>query len=143
MVELIRCTPSAVILSQMQAYFAELGAPAQDQDTLTQEFFHDPDIRGFSIVSDEPVGFVFLEKAAHYTMIAEFYVGPAHRRQGIGSAAAHLAFAQRPGWWEVSAMPGGLAFWRDTLRGLPGLAEGPPRLPHQSAHFRFFAGEPA
>jgi predicted acetyltransferase len=46
--------------------------------------------------------------------LVEFYVVPAHRRTGLGLAAARELFGSLPGWWELQVSllnPAGLAFW--------------------------------
>jgi predicted acetyltransferase len=49
--------------------------------------------------------------------MAEFYIAPAHRRQGVGRAAAGRIFRALAGVWEVSVLPANTAalqFWRTT-----------------------------
>jgi len=66
-------------------------------------------------------GFVFIRPCSHLTGnvavsdIAQFFVLRNHRRAGVGRTAAALAFARRPGLWEVrvsAANAPGQAFWR-------------------------------
>ncbi|MCZ8133274.1 MAG: GNAT family N-acetyltransferase [Steroidobacteraceae bacterium] len=50
--------------------------------------------------------------------LAEFYVRRAHRRRGIGRAAAALIFSRFAGRWEVSEAMGNteaVAFWRRVI----------------------------
>jgi predicted acetyltransferase len=49
--------------------------------------------------------------------MAEFYITPAHRRRGVGRAAAGRIFAAHAGIWEVSVLTANTAalqFWRST-----------------------------
>lgn len=145
MVRIVRCTDPAALLPRMHAYFVELGYNGLSDAELTAELFEDEDVRGYTIETDVPIGFAFIEKAGATTLLCEMTIWPEHRRNGYAAQAAPLIFALRPGWWELSAMPTGLTFWRTILPGLPGLTqltEGPAPLPHQSAHFRFHTGAP-
>lgn len=86
-------------------------------------YFTDPDRSAFFIYADDKIaGFVLInvhtliEERAH--SIAEFYVVPNFRRQGIGERAAELAFRQFPGKWEVAQMEANqsaLRFWRKVI----------------------------
>ena len=45
-----------------------------------------------------------------------------HRRAGVGTRAAHLAFRRYPGRWEAAVSrhnPDALPFWRSVVRALP------------------------
>jgi predicted acetyltransferase len=58
--------------------------------------------------------------------MAEFFIARAHRRGGVGTAAARAIFRRYPGAWEaaiVRANTEALAFWRKTVRGCPGVSE--------------------
>ena len=70
------------------------------------------------------VGFVFIRPCSHLdgdpavSDIAQFFVLRAHRRAGVGRAAAALAFARRPGRWEVRETAANLPaqrFWRHAV----------------------------
>lgn len=69
-------------------------------------------------------GFVFIRPHSHVdgdptvSDVAQFFVLAQHRRAGVGRAAAALAFARRPGRWEVREMAAHLAaqrFWRRAI----------------------------
>ena len=54
--------------------------------------------------------------------VAEFFVLRKHRRAGVGTRAAHLAFRRYPGWWEAAVHrynPDALPFWRAAVHALP------------------------
>ncbi|MDB5178578.1 MAG: putative phosphoribulokinase [Patescibacteria group bacterium] len=86
-------------------------------------YFTDSDRSAFFIYADGKVaGFVLvnkhtlIEENAH--SIAEFYVVPNSRRQGIGERAAELAFRKFPGKWEVAQMEANqlaIRFWRNVI----------------------------
>lgn len=86
-------------------------------------YFTDSDRSAFFICANDKIaGFVLInthtliEENAH--SIAEFYVIPDFRRQGIGERAAELAFRQFPGKWEVSQMEANqpaIRFWRKVI----------------------------
>jgi predicted acetyltransferase len=70
-------------------------------------------------VAGEPVGFVMVNRWSPSGRgtdhaIAEFYIGPAHRRLGHGAEAARQAFRAHPGQWELwifAANRPAQAFW--------------------------------
>lgn len=75
-------------------------------------------------VAEAIAGFVFIRPCSHLTGdaavsdIAQFFVLRGHRRAGVGRTAAALAFARRPGAWEVrvsTANLPGQAFWRSAV----------------------------
>ena len=86
-------------------------------------YFTDSDRSAFFICTNDKVaGFVLInthtliEESAH--SIAEFYVVPDFRRQGIGERAAELAFRQFPGKWEVAQMEANeqaIRFWHKVI----------------------------
>jgi predicted acetyltransferase len=70
------------------------------------------------------VGFVFIRPCSHLdgdpgvSDVAQFFVLRAHRRAGVGRAAAALTFARRPGRWEVRELATNLPaqrFWRHAV----------------------------
>ena len=69
-------------------------------------------------------GFVFISPRSHLdgdptvSDVDQFFVLRAHRRAGVGRAAAALAFARRPGRWEVREAASNLparTFWRRAI----------------------------
>ena len=66
-----------------------------------------------------------LQPPADWAM-GEFYVHRRHRRHGVGRAAAHHIFAERPGRWELSVMRANLSgqgFWRNTITAYPTVSD--------------------
>jgi predicted acetyltransferase len=55
--------------------------------------------------------------------LAEFFVLPAFRRQGTGTMAAHLVWAQFPGAWQVRVLEANhraVGFWNSAIRQFTG-----------------------
>jgi predicted acetyltransferase len=89
-----------------------------------------PPLELFWIKRDgQTAGFLFLRPHSHLdgnpavSDMGQFFVLRAHRRAGVGFAAATLAFARRPGRWEVrEAAPNVPAqhFWRRVITAVSG-----------------------
>lgn len=72
-------------------------------------FFVDGRVTGFALVRE-------LESSVRE--MAEFWVASAHRRLGVGRAAARALFQAHPGEWLVSSYPGSAdaeMFWRNVI----------------------------
>jgi hypothetical protein len=71
-----------------------------------------------------PVGFALLRRSSSaLRTVAEFYLVPAHRRRGVGGAAATLIFDRFGGEWWIATLqrhPHAVRFWRETLRRYTG-----------------------
>jgi predicted acetyltransferase len=74
-------------------------------------------------------GFVFIRPSSHLdgdpavSDVAQFFVLRAHRGAGVGRAAAFLAFARRPGRWEVREAAANVPaqrFWRRVVGDFTG-----------------------
>jgi len=78
--------------------------------------------------------------------LVEFSITDKHRRQGLGRAAAHQLFDQRPGHWivGVAARPPQTAdFWRDCLTTCPTarqITRHPPEKPFECHRYDFISG---
>jgi len=86
-------------------------------------------------------GFVLVRALADgSTQMAEFFVVRAHRRRGVGREAARLAFASRPGRWEVAydtANAQASAFWPGVVAAAAaGPVERSSAVPPERAHER-------
>ncbi len=72
-------------------------------------------------VDDVRVGFALLDREDSGRMqMAEFFIAPPFRRQGIGLAAARRLIARFPGPWKITQREqnaGAIAFWRCVLDG--------------------------
>jgi predicted acetyltransferase len=143
MFRLERHTDDAEMTAQLCTYFVELGVPNVDPAEITAEFLYDPNLRVFRILDDAPLGFLVTEDYPEFTEMSEFCVFPDHRRRGIGTRAAHLAFAGAPGAWELGTMNDAIHFWRHVLKTYPFArdgVEGPSALAHQTHRLRFTIG---
>ncbi|QBF34177.1 GNAT family N-acetyltransferase [Thalassococcus sp. S3] len=132
--------------SLMVPYFAELvphlPAPGPDynDDVWTDAGRHALTLlngaipMGFALVRDEPSG---------RRELAEFYITPDHRRQGLGVQAVDLTLRHFPGSWILGVAAGSASaapFWDHCLPSLPSvrqLRKGPPLTPYQSHSFTF------
>jgi len=143
MLSLERPADEAAMTAQLCAYFAELGQPDNDPDAIAEEFLHDPNVRVYRILDDGQLGFLVTEAYPGFTEMCEFCIFPQHRRRGIGTRAAHLAFEHSPGRWELGTMNDAIHFWRHALTTCPlarDVVEGPSALVHQSHRLRFTIG---
>jgi predicted acetyltransferase len=73
-------------------------------------------------VGGDDAGFALIRRhqATDFNEMAEFYIAPAHRRRGLGRAAAHALFARHPGWWHLQILDSNVraqAFWRSVVQG--------------------------
>ncbi|MEM9931010.1 MAG: GNAT family N-acetyltransferase, partial [Bacteroidota bacterium] len=69
---------------------------------------------GFALVNDYVIDKTFRADLA----IAEFYIRPPFRKQGLGRMSAHQIFSRFPGKWEVKQDAVNVAatsFWRSTI----------------------------
>ena len=82
-------------------------------------------------------GFVLLKKGSEFSGdaavwdVAEFFILRAHRRRGVGCAAAHAVWRRFPGRWEVRVMETNqpaLAFWQRTVSEFVGAIARPKAL---------------
>lgn len=128
---------------ELGVYLAEIGASDLNAVEMAARFLSDPGFTALRICNDGPAGFVILDAYEGGTDIAEFYIQPAHRRQGLGIRAAHAAFARAPGSWGLGAMPQAIAFWRHAISTCPGMRDlrtSPSDNPTQALFFHFTIG---
>jgi predicted acetyltransferase len=74
----------------------------------------DKKLAGLAMVKRDLTG---TEEAATWDM-AEFFIVRAHRRNGAGTRAAHVLWAQFPGLWQVRVMQANSAavrFWQSSI----------------------------
>ncbi len=102
----------------------EVGHTESDQ---LARWFGDPAAHPMLILhAGMPAGFAIVARGASrpgrspvdYRM-AEFFVGRAHRRLGVGAGAVRLLLDRFPGHWEIVEMlrnPPAVAFWRRVVR---------------------------
>lgn len=117
-------TEKGVIAGLMQPYLREL-SPFSGAKTAGDGRYHYPflalywkeaDRYPFIIrVGKRVAGFALVRSTTAGTQMAEFYIAPEHRKQGIGRAAAHMLFGMFPGKWAVHQLldhTDGQGFWR-------------------------------
>jgi predicted acetyltransferase len=77
--------------------------------------YADRGLAGFAIVGHRP--FPHMSRDRDHKL-CEFFVLAAHRRSGVGLAAASAVFDRHPGSWELTILPTNtvaIAFWRAML----------------------------
>lgn len=78
--------------------------------------------KGFLLfVDDCPVGFAVVDILNQPHDVAEFYVVPVMRQQGLGLYLAETVFRQYPGAWQVRQIEGAdeaIKFWRRVISRL-------------------------
>lgn len=88
-----------------------------------KRYFEDKDRYAFLVkVDNELAGFVLIHKnginpSTDWNM-GEFFIVAKFQGKSIGKQAAHLAWQQLPGLWEISVIPENtpaLAFWRKSI----------------------------
>jgi len=90
-------------------------------------------------------GFALVRAVDGRHQVAEFFVAPAHRRAGVGTAAGLAVLERYPGPWELAfdvANTGAAAFWpplieRVALGAVDWSFEGPPARSAEQAVLRF------
>lgn len=121
----------------MQEYLAEM-AEYSGESAGSDGLFDDPHIDlywqedtrypFFITLFGKVVGFVLVRRLGEHRhrgvhSIAEFYVQPTYRLQGIGRSAAILAFKRFPGWWHVAQEANNYPaqeFWQRVVHDLTG-----------------------
>jgi predicted acetyltransferase len=113
---------------ELQDYLAELsrvsGKPLADEFPYRHFdlYWQEPKRWPFWIrLQGRKAGFALVRRGQGGVFdMAEFYVRPEHRRNGIGTASARALFLRFPGRWHVSELAENLpaiAFWRRVLDG--------------------------
>ena len=117
------------LAAMVRDYVAEMAAFAPDVDPHAPYHYFDlywsePDKR-FSFwltVDGTEAGFALIRREPENgrVQMAEFFVAPPFRRQGIGQAAARRLIGRFPGPWEITQREmnsGAIAFWHRVLDG--------------------------
>jgi len=109
------------VASMMPAYLHELTSDGPLEYPHLARYWDDPDRIPYLIRDDgREVGFVLVRHHAQTSSheLAEFYLAPAWRRRGLGSAAARAVFDRHPGWWHLQILAenaAAQAFWRTLM----------------------------
>lgn len=113
-------------LRELSAYFAPGEPPAEWYEyPYLDNYWQESEERfPFLITVDgDIVGFAFVNRYSRLDTdntwsIAEFYVAPDFRREGVGSAAAKRVLRQFTGDWEVAVLTGNdpaMTFWQRVI----------------------------
>ena len=120
----------------MEDYLAEMAAIIGRQSFVTYPHFDrywtEPESRWPYLLrlGSASAGFalVRLKESDGRFEMAEFFVAPPYRRQGVGTAAARALIACHPGEWRVTqraANVRAIAFWQRVLGGYRGYRDTP------------------
>lgn len=119
----IRITPVAEadrehLRRMLRVYLEELGA--DPEYPYLDLYWTEPQRHAYWIqVRDNVVGFALVRRLANgMAEVAEFFIQPAARRQGLGRAAAMALFATHPGRWQIRSFPGNRGsetFWEKSV----------------------------
>ena len=117
------------LAAMVRDYVAEMAAFAPDADpAMAYPYFDlywsEPALRFpfWLTVDGSEAGFALVrrDEESGRTQMAEFFVAPPFRRQGIGQAAARRLIARFPGSWKITQREmnsGAIAFWHRVLDG--------------------------
>jgi predicted acetyltransferase len=121
----------AVIMTLLDQYLRELrrfrefpvGATNAAGYPYFQDYWSEPDRLPFTIwANGELAGFALIRRISDehgwVMQMAEFFIQPQYRRQGIGHAAAVALWQQFPARWELQVMKGNgpaIEFWRTCI----------------------------
>lgn len=90
------------LMSRLQAYLMELGA--NSASPYLDLYWRERGRYLYWINASGHIGFLLVRQVAGGALeVAEFCVGEAWRRTGVGQAAASALFAAHPGPWRVQA----------------------------------------
>lgn len=126
-------------------YLAEI-APDLEPDPI-DHWWQEAAREALAIETPARVGFAMVRRTeAEVWDLSEFAIFPQARRSGLGQAAAHQLFAERPGAWQLGVVRAGPArhFWAAALPktpGIQGLTRHPPLSPSQVLSYRFTIAE--
>jgi predicted acetyltransferase len=117
-----------LLVRLLAEYQSELLGSGAAEYKYLDSYWTKPDRHAHFITVDEEIcGFVLVNKYAIVLedahSIAEFYIAPAYRGQGIGQEAARQIFQLFPGPWEVRqlrANSAARAFWLKVIADLVG-----------------------
>lgn len=121
--DLVVAPQAAAIRDMMAPYLRELTTGGLTVYPQLGLYWEDADRIPYLVrVAGEDAGFALVRRhpCTDFREMAEFYIAPAHRRQGVGRMAAQVLFARYPGWWHLQILDGNTgaqAFWRRVIPG--------------------------
>ncbi len=132
--------------SMVRSYLAEI-APSLDQTAQDRiaSSWADPNKEVYAFLDSQMFGFAIIRRLdEEFCEMSEFYIDPAHRRCGIGRAAAIDIVRRHPGKWQLGIVLGSEsahAFWMQVFESYRPTS-GPPLTPHQSGSLEFTVRRP-
>ncbi len=134
-----------IFASLVRLYLTEI-APSLDQtaqDRIASSWAA-PNKEVYAFLDSQMFGFAIIRRLdEEFHEMSEFYIDRAHRRRGIGRAAAIEVVRRHPGEWQlgiVSESESAHAFWMAALKTHE-VAPGPPLTAHQSGSLQFTVTE--
>jgi predicted acetyltransferase len=119
--DLLIAPRAAPIRAMMAPYLTELVPGGLPDYPYLSLYWHDRARLPYLIrVDDEDAGFALVREHDDigFHEMAEFYVRPPFRREGVGSAAARMLFARHAGWWHLQVLDDNVpaqAFWASVI----------------------------
>jgi predicted acetyltransferase len=121
--DLVVAPQSGAIRAMMAPYLDELTTGGLTVYPRLSLYWEDADRTPYLVrIAGEDAGFALVRRHAvtDFHEMAEFYIAPPYRRQGLGREAASTLFARHPGWWHLQILEsntGAQAFWRQVIAG--------------------------
>jgi predicted acetyltransferase len=127
----------------------ELGADGRFGYKHLSLYWLEPDRHPFLLRLDGKLaGFVLVKRGSEFSGneavwdMAEFFILRAHRRSGVGTAAAHQVWKRFPGQWEVRVMEANRAahhFWQHAITEFAGKTVHTERIEKDGGHWHLFS----
>jgi predicted acetyltransferase len=127
----------------------ELGANGRFGYEHLPLYWVEPDRHPFLLRLDGKLaGFALVKRGSEFSGneavwdMAEFFILRAHRRCGVGTAAAHQVWKRFPGQWEVRVMESNHAahhFWQHAITEFSGKSIHPVRIEKDGGHWHLFS----
>ena len=134
-----------IFAALVRTYLTEI-APSLDQtaqDCIASSWA-DPNKAVYAFLDGQMFGFAIIRRLdEEFHEMSEFYIDPAHRRRGIGRAAAIDVVRRHAGKWQLGIVSGSEsahAFWMEVFESYQP-ASSPPLTPHQSGSLHFTVTE--
>jgi len=119
--DLVVASQSAPIRAMMAPYLEELTTGGLTVYPRLALYWEDADRIPYLVrIGTDDAGFALVRRHAttDFREMAEFYIAPGWRRQGVGREAALALFARHPGWWHLQILASNTAaqaFWRRVI----------------------------
>ena len=119
--DLVVAAQAGPIRAMMTPYLEELTTGGLTVYPRLALYWEDADRIPYLVrIGTENAGFALVRRhpATDFREMAEFYIAPAWRRQGVGRDAARALFARHTGWWHLQILETNVAaqaFWRRVI----------------------------